>query len=411
MNSTPFTCLGCGCACDDTSAEIQGGTVRAVENVCDLGRSWLQDAQLPNRVVSRGSETDLAHALDAAAALLAAAQGRALVWLGPGLSVQALRGAVAVADYVQASVDTATSLVAAQSILAGQRRGRAAATLGELKNRADLVVYWNVSPSDRYPRFEQRFVVARDAKRVVLRVGVGTAAAGGSGPADWVINPAHEVATLALLRAIVVGQAQPRAEQYQPAVTFANRLMQAKYVVIVVDGEGDDVGPTQSAMRSEALIALVQALNGPTRAALIVLRAGDNRNGVESLLTWQTGFPFSVDFAAGRPAFAPERRGLAELATGRFSAALICGDWRALPASARRSLIPRGVVAIGPRASESTVGAEIMIDTGIAGLHEGGTAYRMDDVPLPLSPLIDGPRSAAGTLEGLAECVAQRFRV
>lgn len=410
MSATPFTCLGCGCACDDTTAEAKGGTVRAQENVCDLGSVWLKDAQLPNRVVTRGAETDLAHALDAAAALLAAAQGRALVWLGPGLSIQALRGAVAVADHVHAAVDSATSQVASQSILAGQRRGRAAATLGEVRNRADFVVYWNVSPAERYPRFEQRFVAASNPKRDVMRVRVAAGASGESGAAQLLVNPADELATLALLRAIVLGQAQPRAAQWQPVAALAARLMQATYAVIVADGEGDESDDTYGAMRAEALIALAQALNGPTRAALITLRAGGNRNGVESLLSWQTGFPFSVDFAGGRPSFAPERRGLKDLASGRFSAALICGDWRALPAWARQSLVPRGVVAIGPRASESPVGAEIMIDTGIAGLHEGGTAYRMDDVPLPLAPLIDGPRSAAGTLDALADCVAQRFR-
>lgn len=405
MTATVYTCLGCGCACDDTVAETTGGTVRPVENVCELGRTWLQDAQLPNRVLTGGAETDLAHALDASAALLAAAQGRALVWLGPGLSIQALRGAVAVADYIRAAIDTATSPVAAQGILAAQRRGRAAATLGEMRNRADLIVLWNVSPDEQYPRFSERFVSVK--RRDVVRVSVGTKSAGTAN--DLAIDPAEEIAVLGLLRALVVGRARPRDPRWQPVAELATRLAQARYAAIVMDGEGED-GGVGAAMRAEALIALAQTLNGPARAALITLRAGGNRNGVESLLTWQTGFPFAVDCRRGHPSFDPERRGLRELADGRLSAALVCGDWRALPPWVRRSLSPRGAVVIGPRASESPLGAEVMIDTGIAGLHEGGTAYRMDDVPVPLHPLLDGPRSAAGTLEALAESVAQRFR-
>ena len=41
----------------------------------------------------------------------------------------------------------------------------------------------------------------------------------------------------------------------------------------------------------------------------------------------------------------------------------------------------------------------------MAGIHEGGTAFRMDDVPLPLRPALEGAdvRSAAATVRGLRE--------
>ena len=48
------------------------------------------------------------------------------------------------------------------------------------------------------------------------------------------------------------------------------------------------------------------------------------------------------------------------------------------------------------------------IDTGVAGIHEGGTAYRMDDVPLPLRPPLGGVRSAAETLAALLAAVHAR---
>ena len=54
-------------------------------------------------------------------------------------------------------------------------------------------------------------------------------------------------------------------------------------------------------------------------------------------------------------------------------------------------------VVIGPGAS-GVPGARVAIDTGVAGIHEAGTGYRMDEVPLPLTPVIEGVRGAAGTL-------------
>ena len=39
------------------------------------------------------------------------------------------------------------------SLLAAQERGRASATLGQVRNFADVVVFWGVDPALRYPRY------------------------------------------------------------------------------------------------------------------------------------------------------------------------------------------------------------------------------------------------------------------
>jgi formylmethanofuran dehydrogenase subunit B len=43
----------------------------------------------------------------------------------------------------------------------------------------------------------------------------------------------------------------------------------------------------------------------------------------------------------------------------------------------------------------------VAIDTGVAGIHEGGTGYRMDEVPLSLRPPLAATRSTVGVLEAL----------
>jgi len=65
---------------------------------------------------------------------------------------------------------------------------------------------------------------------------------------------------------------------------------------------------------------------------------------------------------------------------------------------------------VGPRASESALApAEVVIDTGVAGIHEGGLALRMDDMPFTLRPSISGPPSAA-TLAASLRDKAVRYR-
>jgi formylmethanofuran dehydrogenase subunit B len=171
----------------------------------------------------------------------------------------------------------------------------------------------------------------------------------------------------------------------------------------VADGEPEPNGTDPD--RAEALIGLAQALNGPTRCALSTLRGGGNRSGAEAVLTWQTGFPFAVDFAPGFPTYRPHAGAGALLATGAVDRVLVVGAPQTLPDAVTRGLTGLASVAIGPRASAAVFAPVVAVDTGVAGIHEGGTAFRMDDVPLPLRPaLVETPvPSAAATLRRLRE--------
>ena len=180
-------------------------------------------------------------------------------------------------------------------------------------------------------------------------------------------------------------------------------MLGGKYVAVIADVEPDDRDGTRDGGRSAALIAFVQALNGPTRSALVTLRAGGNRSGADACLTSQTGYPMAVDFTAGYPRYRPYDAAAARFARGGVDAVLLVGSAARLPAELGVAMSQLPAVAIGPRASESAfANAAAVIDTAVAGIHESGTALRMDDVPLPLARAIDGPPATAKTVALLA---------
>ena len=246
------------------------------------------------------------------------------------------------------------------------------------------------------------------AGRFVISVSIGADKGPAEADVTIALESGDEIAALSLMRA-AVSSARPAGELsagLRQAVAIVPRLTGARYAVLVHDAE-----PTaeQNPLRAEGLIALAQALNGPTRAALSSLRAGGNRPGAESVLTWQTGYPFSVDYSRGYPRYAPGERGLDRLVAGSFSAALVVGA-PAVGDEATAALSRIKTVAIGPRASEAAFKTRIAIDTGVAGVHEGGTAYRMDEVPLRLRPPLTGQRSAAETLQALTDLLRARLQ-
>ena len=407
------TCLGCGCGCDDLSVTVSDGRITEVTPVCPVGRAWFGDGSIPLETQRSGQSASLDEAVGEAAALLVEARGQVLVYIGPDLTSQAQRQAVALADLLAATVDSATSTTAAEGLLAVQRRGRAGATLGEVRNRADILLFWGVDPAPRYPRFMARYVDPAGTHvpegrrgRTLIGVGVGSDSSPKGVDLTLTLDPSEEITALSLMRASVQGYAR---EQTSPgltqAIAIANRLAKARYAVLVHDAEPGD--EPRNSLRVEALIALAQALNGPSRAALISLRAGGNRVGVETVLTWQTGYPFSVDYSRGHPHYDPAERGVARLGADRFRAALLVGA-PALDGSLSGTLARMSTVAIGPRASQAPFATRVAIDTGVAGIHEAGTAYRMDEVPLQLRPPLDG-RSATEVLHALVGAVRARL--
>src|SRR5882762_9719065 len=406
------TCLGCGCACDDISVVVTRDRIAEARNACALGAAWFGDWSVPAETRVNGRSASLEQALTEAARLLTGAK-RPLVYLAGDVSCETQRESVAIADRLHAAIDSLAA-TAAPAVLAAQRRGRAGATLGEIRQRADLVVFWAVDPSPRYPRYASRYAVEPRgvaapqgrASRTLIAVDVGERRGPVEAHGRLAIAPVDEVDSLEIMRAVVQERAAGDA-RFQPAIDLARRMTEARYAVIVAYGEPSPI-PADPA-RAEALVTLAQALNGPTRCALSTLRGGGNRSGADAVLTWQTGFPFAVDFARGYPSYQPQAGAAALLDGGEVDAALIIGTPASLPEPVAAGLSRVRSVVIGPRASAATFQPAVAVDTGEAGIHEGGTAFRMDDVPLPLRPSLEGGvRAAFVTVRTLRERMGAR---
>jgi formylmethanofuran dehydrogenase subunit B len=363
------------------------------------------------RVDGRDAPFDAAVA--AAARLLAGAR-RPLVYLAPDLTCEAQREAVGLADRLRATLDSVTSASALPSILAAQEQGRATATLGEIRHRADVVVFWGVDPAARYPRFSTRYAPEAEGlhvgggrrSRTVVAVDIG----GWSGPADAdlrvVLEPSEEVQALTRLAASFTGRpgasTTPDAAP-SPLAVLAATLGRARYAALLADAE--EPTPARDPGVASAFTALGQAINRRTRGATVLLRGGGNRSAADAVMTAQTGYPLAVDFSRGFPEYRPhDGTAAARLARADVDAILIAGSVAQVPPVLHSALTGVRCAIVGPRASADLfTGAHVAIDTGVAGIHDGGTAMRMDDVPLPLRAVVTGPPSAEHVLRLLRQ--------
>lgn len=375
------TCTACGCACDDIALEVEGDRIVEARRACEIGLGWfLRDHRHGGPAATidgRGVSAD--EALDRAATLLSRARAPVVLGLS-STTVEAVSMAVAVADRLGAAIDPAHADGASARLRAVARVGRVGATLGEVKDRADVLVFWGVDPAATHPRhFERYSIDARGRfvrRRTVLVAGAAPSAT--SARADMFLQVADNAQfdTLWALRALAngspldVGRAEAATGLGIDALrAWAGRLKSARYGAFFAGpGLGD-------ASTHEAALLLVRDLNASTRFVFLTLGGPGNPAGAEAALTWSAGYPSGVDFGSGGPR--PLGMTAAEgLARGRFDAALVVGE------GPPTGPIPTVVIAPGA----TSRGVSVALAAATPGIHAGGTVFRGDGVALPLRP-------------------------
>jgi formylmethanofuran dehydrogenase subunit B len=290
--------------------------------------------------------------------------------------------------------------------MAMQGIGEPTCTLGEVKNRADLIVYWGSNPGESHPRHMARYAVTpkgmfipRGRKdRTVVLVDVRPTPSARAADLFLQVKPGKDFELLWSLRALVKGQPIDEAGLAGTGLTLAQltdlaeRMKHCRFGVLFI-GQG----LTQSRgkhMNTSAAFMLVRDLNSITKFALVPMRGHGNVTGIDHVMGWLTGYPFGVNFSLGYPRFNPGEFTVVDvLSRNEADAALIIASdpVASLPRKAVQRLMEVPTIALDTHESETTRIARVAFTTATAGISVEGTAYRMDNVPLHLSNVLPSP--------------------
>lgn len=392
-------CAFCGCVCDDLSVTVEEGRVTGVKRACALGKSWLlshaEETDRPAALID-GQPASLDEAVDLAARLLVEARYPLIYGLS-STYCEAQRQAVALADVLQATIDCCTSVCHGPSGMAMQGVGEPTCSLGEVKNRADLLIYWGANPAESHPRHFTRYSSTPKGlfrpkgrkDRTVVLVDVRPTPTARAVDIFLQVRPGHDFELIWALRALIGGK-KVKAEAIAGAgltleqlEDLAERMKSCEYGVILV-GQG----LTQSKgkhMNLAAVFTLVRDLYQHTKFSVIPMRGHGNVTGIDAVLAWQTGYPFGVNFSRGYPRFNPgEFTAVDLLSRGEADAALVLASdpVAVFPRTAIARLKQIPLIAIDTHESATTKVAKVAFTTATTGVHAEGTIYRMDGIPL-----------------------------
>jgi formylmethanofuran dehydrogenase subunit B len=141
----------------------------------------------------------------------------------------------------------------------------------------------------------------------------------------------------------------------------------------------------------DAAIRLIQDLNSYTRWNLMPMRGHYNVAGANKTSTWQTGYPFAVDYSRGYPRYQPgEYTAVDMLVREECDIVLnIAADPVAhFPKRAVKHLANIPIINLDPKLNMTSLLAEVNIPTAISGIECDGAAVRMDGLPLYLKKVV-----------------------
>jgi len=160
----------------------------------------------------------------------------------------------------------------------------------------------------------------------------------------------------------------------------------------------------------DAAISLVRDLNRYTKFMIMPMRGHFNVTGANVVYTWQTGYPYAVDFSHGYPRYNPGETSVVDiLSRGESDASLIVASDPVahFPKAAVENLVRNPLIVIDPEPTPTSLMADVVFPSAFVGIEAEGTAYRMDHVPLPLKKVVEPPGGCFSDVEILQRILAE----
>ncbi|MGH8778014.1 formylmethanofuran dehydrogenase [Paraburkholderia sp.] len=300
-----WVCPFCPLLCDDLVVHTHADdTLSAPDTDCARlahALSTYRATDASCRCIVDGSDMDLDTALARGAQIVSDAHRP--LFGGLATDVAGTRALYTLAAGCGAILDHLHGDALSAATLALQDRGSFFTTLSEVRDRADLLVFFHCRPSLRYPRFFARVDGDEASARELIFVGTEpdpAASMHAHARIGTVLPDTDPYDSLALWSALSEGRRAdtlPHADADIVAALAAlhTRIVAAPYAVIVYEPAALP-GP-HAALLIEALNRIVKAENRTSRAACFALGGDDGALTVNQTTTWLSGLPLRTRVA------------------------------------------------------------------------------------------------------------------
>lgn len=284
--------------------------------------------------------------------------------------------------------------------------GKVGCTLGEVKNRADFLIFWGGNPAECHPRHFTKYSLTPKGKfvpngrkgRTMVLVDIRETPSAKASDIFLQIKPGKDFEAITTLRALIKGQRVDRALVEETGLTveqlqdLVDRMKGCRFGVLFF---GMGLSMTRGKhMNSAAVLTMVTELNAFTKFVAMPMRGHGNVTGSDMVMRWTTGYPFGVNMARGYARFNPGEFSTVDLLVrGDVDAVLVLGadPGATMPQPGIDHMARVPTIVLDPKVTHTSRLARVHITTAATGISAPGTVYRMDEIPLPLKPILRSP--------------------
>ena len=393
MSLIKLACPACSCLCDDIEVELEGNRIKRIENACAKGAGMFYSGENPDRRNSSlidGQEVPLEKAIEEAAYLLERSSRRLIFGLDNS-TLEAQAVGIELAQTLGSALDDSSSFCQGaliEKILDGTIPS---CSLPEVKDNADLLIYWGSNPSHAHPRHLSKFsyyaYTEYDELGWLPKVKLSsvevreTEVSSLSNP-FFKLKPGEDKDFIRTILTAARHSGSNPGEEADEAKAFAELVKSSHFCVIFVG-----LGLTYALDGDFRLFSdMVQELNLSTRIAVIPMVGHFNMRGFNQSLYQRTGYVNKMSFA-GAISHGDEYSFLEQVRNHLVDCVLIVGSnpFSNLPYSIMKELQEVPVICLDPFATTTTKAAHIAIGTAISGLECAGRALRMDGEEIKLT--------------------------
>lgn len=386
-------CTGCSLLCEDIEVALKTGGFDKVKNLCRKGYSHFQAMWTERtRPMADGQEVTLDQAIGRAAEILKGAKHPLLYgWSNSTLEAQKI--GIDLAEKLGATIDDTSSFcqgLLMERVLTGRIPS---CTLDDVRNFADVSVFWGADPANSHPRHLSRFAYyprgskrqkSYEEERTMIVVDVRRSSTAELCDLFFRVPPGGDPEFMAAVTAVLDGKI-PRVGDKKRMIELGTVLKKAEFGAVfpglgLVYSLGENM---------DLLDGLVERLNQIAPFKVIPMVGHYNMRGFNQLMLDRTGFINRVSFAGEKASHGPENS-VVEAAKSCDAALVIGSDpLSALPFGTARALSKVPLIAIDPHRTLTTDAASVVIPSAMYGLEAGGSALRMDGVRIEFQPFVE----------------------
>jgi formylmethanofuran dehydrogenase subunit B len=405
-------CAGCSLLCDDILIKSGGIDTDEIVGVCLKGKERYEQTLNENRILNpqirkRGKlqNTSWDEAISEAVKIIQNSK-KPLLYGFSNSSCEAQAKGIKLAKNINGFIDSNSTICQGRVLNAAKEKGITTTTITDMINKADVLIFWGFNAAESIPRLLNKIVFSRgkfrmtgrEIKTVVIIDPVQTDTFNILGAKDLALR-IEAGKDLELIRALkekccktsdfpdgtIAGLDKADMDRLLANISNAENA-------VILMGQGL-LKPDEEETLLQEFLELIEIINlrqEKGRVSLCMAGGHFNMAGFEQVALSLAGNNQSLQFK-DRQLIETNENILTKIDNEDFDCSIVVGTdpISHLPYQLSKKLTSKPMILLDSKETASTNIANVVLPTALTGIECGGTAFRLDYIPITLKKLIE----------------------